>query len=292
MNSIVFITTIFPASEKYLDDFFLSLENQIEKKFDVLVINDGVDNIIFYFKKYSSLNLIEFKSHQSPAKNREFGIKKAKELKYKKLLWGDSDDFFPNNRISEIIKLLTIHNFVVNDLYVSRNGVVKKKLLGKHYQEGIYNIEDILDKNIIGFSNLALNAEIIPDNIDFSKDLIAVDWFFATILLLNNNSFYFTDRTFSYYRQHKKNTIGANNKLGIENIKLEIKVKLLHYSNLLSYLKEDVVWSKVLLEKKIELIALRDKILEPDFFEHYQNKLKNNSNKAFTGWWNNILTNK
>ena len=85
-------------------------------------------------------------------------------------------------------------------MYVSRNGVVKKKLLGKHYQEGIYNIEDILDKNIIGFSNLALNAEIIPDNIDFSKDLIAVDWFFATILLLNNNSFYFTDRTFSYYR--------------------------------------------------------------------------------------------
>ena len=69
-------------------------------------------------------------------------------------------------------------------------------------------------------------------------------------------------------------------------------MKLLHYSNLLSYLKEDVVWSKVLLEKKIELIALRDKILEPDFFEHYQNKLKNNSNKAFTGWWNNILTNK
>ena len=50
--------------------------------------------------------------------------------------------------------------------------------------------------------------------------------------------------------------------------------------------------TKVLLEKKIELIALRDKILEPDFFEHYQNKLKNNSNKAFTGWWNNILTNK
>ena len=69
-------------------------------------------------------------------------------------------------------------------------------------------------------------------------------------------------------------------------------MKLLHYSNLLSYLKEDVVWSKILLEKKIELIALRDKILEPDFFEHYQNKLKNNSNKAFTGWWNNILTNK
>ena len=90
----------------------------------------------------------------------------------------------------EISKLLDSYNIVANDLHFYENGKIKKNLFGNLYEEGLYNLDDIIDKNIIGFSNLGVNSKIIPDNINFSDDLVAID-FFATILLLNNNEFFF-----------------------------------------------------------------------------------------------------
>ena len=68
MNDIVLVTTIFDASIKYLDDFFKSLEIQSENKFDVLVVNDGVEKFDLFKNKFSDLNIIEFNCSKSPAK--------------------------------------------------------------------------------------------------------------------------------------------------------------------------------------------------------------------------------
>ena len=290
MNNIILITTIFPASIDYLDDFFTSLENQIEKNFDVLVVNDGIKNFHFFQKKYFNLNLIEFKSHKSAAKNREVGINKAKELKYKKIIWGDSDDFFPKNRILEISKLLDNHNIVVNELNLYVNEKFEKALLGKFYKNGLYRIDDIIDKNIIGFSNLAVKSEIIPDKIDFDDDLIAIDWFFATILLLKNNYFYFTNTTSSFYRQHDKNLIGANTFIDIEKIILGINVKLVHYNNLTTHTINNSKFNKLFNKKYKEIEELKAKMLESGFAEIYKSKIKNKTNQSFNGWWSEIIS--
>ena len=123
------------------------------------------------------------------AKNRQVGISLAKNRKYKKIIWGDSDDFFPENRIYEISKLLDSYNIVANDLHSYENRKIKKNLFGNFYEEGLYNLDDIIDKNIIGFSNLGVNSKIIPDNINLVMIWLQLT-VFATILLLNNNEFF------------------------------------------------------------------------------------------------------
>ena len=290
MNNIVLITTIFPASKDYLDDFFTSLENQIEKNFDILVVNDGIKNFTFFKKKYSNLNLIEFKSHKSAAKNREAGINKAKEFKYEKIIWGDSDDFFPKNRILEISKLLDKHNIVVNELLLYVNEKFEKTLLGIFYKNGLYKIDDVIDKNVIGFSNLAVKSEIIPDKINFNDDLISIDLFFATTLLLNNKYFYFTNTTFSFYRQHDKNLIGANTFIDINKIMLGIKVKLAHYKNLTSHTINNSKFNKLFNKKYKEIGELKVKMLESGFAEIYKSTIKNKTNQPFIGWWSEIIS--
>jgi len=292
MNDIVLVTTIFDASKKYLDDFFKSLEYQSENKFDVLVVNDGVEKFDLFKDKFPNLNIIEFNCSKSPAKNRQVGISLAKNRKYKKIIWGDSDDFFPENRIYEISKLLDSYNIVANDLHSYENGKIKKNLFGNLYEEGLYNLDDIIDKNIIGFSNLGVNSKIIPDNINFSDDLIAIDWFFATILLLNNNEFFFTKKTYSFYRQHENNTIGANNNIDITKINFSLKTKLIHYHNLILQTKENRKFNKLFKEKFCDLKNLKNKLLDSDFEEYYKLKINSKLDQKFYGWWGEILTNK
>ena len=292
MNDIVLVTTIFDSSKKYLHDFFKSLEYQSENKFDVLVVNDGVEKFELFKNKFPDLNIIEVKCNESPAKNRQVGISVAKNRKYKKIIWGDSDDFFPENRIYEISKLLDSYNIVANDLYSYENGKIKKNLFGNLYEEGLYNLDDIIDKNMIGFSNLGVNSKIIPDNINFSDDLIAIDWFFATILLLNNNEFFFTKKTFSFYRQHDNNTIGANNNIDITKINFVLKTKLIHYHNLILQTKENRKFNKLFKEKFFDLKNLKNKLLDSDFEEYYKLKIKSKLEQKFCGWWSEILTNK
>ena len=50
-SSTAFLTTVFPSCKQYLDDFFKSLSNQTDSDFDVIVINDCLEDFIFFIKK-------------------------------------------------------------------------------------------------------------------------------------------------------------------------------------------------------------------------------------------------
>jgi len=209
MKSVAFLTTIFPMEEQFLIDFFDSLNGQTYDNFDVIVVNDGYDNFYDVKMKYQNLSIIELSCSGTPAKNREYGINYCIDNKYDILIFGDSDDYFSNNRITKSVKLLSDHEIVVNDLTTfDKIGIIQHKYISNRVKNNsIINYSFIKDKNIFGMTNTAINLNIL-DKVKFDDSLVAVDWFmFKDLLKLGHNAI-FTNEIISYYRQYSDNTIG------------------------------------------------------------------------------------
>jgi|GEM_PF-443836 len=292
-SDTAFLTTIFPAADPYLDEFFSSLTNQSSQDFDVIVLNDNYSNLTSFQERYRTLNIIEIPVNHSPAKNREVGIKKAVELCYRKLVFGDSDDFFQENRIKETQLALDSADFIVNDLAIFN----KYETISHYLSRNISDIDSfskrILHSNICGFSNIGINTSIIPSLFEFPQDMVAVDWYFSSIILLNCNiRTAFLPQTQTFYRQYEDNTIGMSAKFDSKSIMKSIEVKMKHYNALLLTCKTnslDGISEKI--EKEIDLIyKLQDGLEDKGYLEKYCCSINKYYKDIFTGWWSEILS--
>lgn len=237
MNKIAFLSFVFPSIEKYLDDFFVSLERQTIRGFDLYIINDGLKDFDNYKKKYSGLNIIEINYvNSNKVKVREFGINFVLKKRYKFIVLGDADDYFAENRVECTVSYLKNNDIVINELNLvdEKKDLIKGQYLSKRIANGHdVSYSFILDKNICGFSNGAIKGELV-DRVKFKANLVAVDWFFFSVLLLKRYKAIFTNETITYYRQH------SNNLVGIKGLKKNAvfrmaEIKLAHYQALSQY---------------------------------------------------------
>lgn len=293
LSDTVFLTTIFPVSEEYLNVFFSSLQKQTTKKFDVLVVNDGITNFALYKEKYFNLNILEIISKKSPAKNRQIGIKKCVELGYKNIIFGDSDDYFSDNRIYESIRSLENNDIAINELNIFYHNNKINDFFLKHLKNTNSLDDNFLVSNVFGFSNISIRTEIIPSIVDIDNELIAVDWFFMTTIFLQKKyRIKFLKDVKTYYRQYSYNTIGLSLKLTEQKLNLGLKVKREHYSSLINYCKKNNL-SKYYItfnDKLSEINDLNTKLIDPSFKKRYIEIVNLNIEKIFTGWWSEIIT--
>ena len=279
-NKICVLTTVFPVSEPYLKKFFISLLNQTYKQFDVLVFNDGVNHISI---KNPDLNIIEFIVGFSPAKNREYAIKKALEMGYSSLIFCDSDDFIEENRVEVVVNQLKSYNIVCNDIHLFYKDKTLKNYFSSFIHSGTITWERLIDSNILGFSNTAFNTQIINTDFVFSEDLIAVDWYFFTLITYySKETVIFTNKTASFYRQHSQNTIGMREILTDEKLLLGLQVKLNHF-------KELSAISSIFENKLTEYEQLKKRLENKKFKNTYLQVINDNFKDIFKGWWSEIL---
>ena len=277
-KKIAFLTTIFPMCDSHVHDFFRSLSEQTWSDFDLVIINDGFGDLSELKEKYKKLNIIELSSAYSIAKNRESLIKYAHYNAYDVAIFGDADDYFSKNRIEVSLSLLLENDIVVNDLTTfSKDEVLEMNVFSNRLSNfSSIQIDYIKDKNIFGLSNTAINLSILNDSIiSFEKDLIAVDWYFFTCLLLKNYKAIFTNEIVTFYRQHSSNTVGMC-AVTKESIARALDVKLIHYKNLINKSDEFLVEY----ENTIRLIELvsDDKNMKIIY-------LKNKQKKFPPLWW-------
>jgi glycosyltransferase involved in cell wall biosynthesis len=231
MNRVAFLTTVFPMDLVYLKEMLDSLVVQSFTDFDLVVVNDGFGEFSEFTQAYSDkLNFIELEGITNPAKNRELGINYCIEKGYEYLIFGDSDDIFSSSRIQLSLEKLQQFDIVVNDLTLfNSHGILEEHYLSNRVKsDEQIEFNFIKNKNLFGLSNSAIRLEGITP-IKLPAELIAVDWYLFSSLLLNNNrKAVFTNKTVTNYRQYDGNLVGLK-RLNEESFQRGLKVKQQHY---------------------------------------------------------------
>lgn len=256
MQKVAFLTTVFPTNEQYLCSFFDSLQEQTYKNFDIVVVNDGCKDFQENITAYNELNIIELKHSNTAAKNREHGINYCIKNNYDILVFGDSDDYFEKNRVEKSLELLKENDIIVNDLSLFEDeNIYEEKYLSHRLDNlALIDLEFIKDKNIFGLSNTAIRLKGL-EKITIPNDLIAVDWYFFSVLLCKGKKALFTNETISYYRQHQENIVGLK-KLDEAYFKKAMDVKRKHYKAL---------------KEKVEGCIELDGLLDINYNDSFQN---------------------
>lgn len=238
MKNILFGTVIYPQSIPYLDDFLNSINNQTYKDFDLLVINDGIDRGIVNHK-FQILNrkarIFHNDQAMSPVNLRIYLLEKAKEVDADILIFGDSDDWFSDDRVEDVVDSFGKFKemgFVYNDLYLESNELAFPKV-----QDKIDNVECIEHYNFLGLSNTAVRMNLLEGS--FIKSLqesnsFVFDWYFFSRLLLDGRKGIKAKNAKSIYRIYDNNYVGIQ-KDDADSVNKEVAVKLNLYKLLKKY---------------------------------------------------------
>ena len=291
-NEAVVIGIVYPGVEAYLNDYFKSLDEQLFKDFDVIIYNDGLDSkkASIYPCIYENLNIriIDVNGKYTPAQIREYAILNAK-LEYHYLIFTDADDYISHDRINKSIEYLYKYDFCYNNMYLidekSNNIHDYPYFKNKSNPRIVNDFKDLLTRNFCGLSNTAINLM----KLDFSSfqipsDIIAVDWWLFSYLLINGYVGYYIEDTYTYYRQHSQNTVGASEAIDEKQILKGIDVKLLHYEKLLEYIPSK--YDADIREELYSIIGLKSRIKDKDYFNSYIDAV-NSSDKEYM-WWESI----
>jgi len=269
------LIVVYPGTETFLSDLVRSLENQTTKDFDVLLVNDGMDEVTL-MHEFKNLQTKVLSSVGSIAGNREVGINYAIEQGYDALVFCDADDFYEKNRVEHSLEMLQKYDIYANDLtLVDESGdVLLEKYLSKAMREEAKKLSlgIIREKNMLGLSNTAIRLKDLAP-IRIPKEIKVVDWYLFTKLLSLVKTAYFDNKTTTYYRQHSQNIVGLK-KFTVEQYRAQLEVKLLHYRNL----SDDAIY-KNLYEKYLPLRQLTDEQIESIIAK---------SDKELPLWWEEI----
>lgn len=293
-NNTAFLTTIFPKSIEFLIDFLDSLSKQTNQQFDLLVVNDGVEEFNRYAEKFPELNIIEITSCKNPVENRIVGLKQVIKSGYENLIFGDSDDYFKKNRVELAKKALKKNDIFVNDLSIARNDHVLDNVFGSKIYKSTSFEALILQSNIFGLSNTAINVSVLSKiDLKIPNHIIAFDWFlFSILIVLEERTVCFSSDTSTYYRQHNNNTIGLHFKLDQESFHNELEIKKTHLHEMKNYcLMNNQIDNSLIFDKELKSIQeLEIQINHNSELPKYLKIVNNNIEAIFNGWWSRILT--
>ncbi|GAI25326.1 unnamed protein product, partial [marine sediment metagenome] len=148
---------------------------------------------------------------------------------------------------------------------------------------------DIIDKNIIGFGNSGVKVKKL-DNLYIPKEILAVDWWIYSILLLNSCKGRYISKAINYYRQHENN-LGTSTNLNKNKLLNGVRLKQIHYENLLTYCKNHKIKeaTKIYYKKLGEINELDKYIQNDSFCRRYIEVINKNFSEIYNGWWSEIL---
>lgn len=240
---IVFGSVVYSEALEHLDKFLDSINKQIYKKFDILIINDNIDSATLQqrLKKivFNNISIIdETQSSKTPAQLRILLLLEAKKRGYDLLILGDCDDTFSKNRVYNIKECYLKNKeyaFYYNDL-ILQNG----ELAIQDMPDWTCSIDDILQYNYLGLSNSAINMnKLCLDWIMSLKECesFVFDWYLFSRMLIMDLQGMHVKGAYTIYRIHQGNFVGLN-RCNKEMIAKELVVKKQHYKSLQKYSKK------------------------------------------------------
>ena len=150
---------------------------------------------------------------------------------------------------------------------------------------------DIIDSNYLGLGSTGLKVKNLKE-INIPSDIVAVDWYLFTILLLKGFNGERVNNASVYYRQHSNNTVGGLKHLDRERLFKGIDIKEKHYYYIYTFCLENN-YESVAKEYEIkyqEMLELKLFLQESINLEKYINSININLNTVYKGWWSEIMS--
>ena len=282
------IAVIFEKVKPYINKYMDSIICQSTKEFDLLILNDGFEGKIP--NNLANNQLINITNHQTPAEIRQFGINYAIENNYKVVIFTDADDYYSKNYVESLIEGLKKSDFVYSNITPVDNNSVKTNSYFVLPNE-LNRYQQIIKHNFIGLGCSAIRSEIIKQ-IKFPSDIIAVDWYLYSILLLNGYHGTFIDASTVYYRQHLNNVVGGIKQLDSARLFSGISTKEKHYHHIRKYCIENSYESAAeeYEAKYRQIIELKLFLQDRKILEKYINYINANLSTLYKGWWSEIIS--
>jgi len=289
-NLLTFV--VYRGVEKYLRDLLKTISSQTSKDFDIFVVNDGAhysfDNL------YDSINRFEILSvsFQTSSENRKSCIDYAKQNDYENIVFCDADDLLESNYIEEILCGLRSNEFVFCDLHPFKREIseINISFLSKYLSAKKLSLNDVIDRNLIGLGHSGIRVKTLID-IHLPANLIAVDWYIFSNMLLRGSVGKFIDKPLVHYRQTDSNSVGIIKKVSKKSISYGAKVKEIHYKEMYFNCSEKNSSEKEMYFSKLKDITNLISYLEnPSYFDQYIKIINNNISILYCGWWSEILT--
>lgn len=294
-SKVVVVGFLYPGVEQYVKDYLLSISKQSFSDFDLYLYNDGCDTawINKVMKEYSIIKIILQNTTPgvSPATLRELAILELKN-QYDFIIFSDTDDFHGENRIQMSYGALQNYNFCYNNMYlIDHNGLLldhesyyKNKnnpMILNHYDQLLYG-------NYCGLSNTGICVKTTDlSELRIPSNLIAVDWWIYSMLLIKGFEGCFINNAYTYYRQYDNNTVGGSQRLTPQKVHMGIKIKKDHYRLLQEFYPSD---NNLKINAEYEQIVLMEEIIKDETILRQYINNANKDDKEYS-WWEKIRYN-
>ena len=277
----VIVTVIYPQVMQFCSDFVSSVNQQSDRNFDLLIVNDSVE-CPEAILEHLQVDWFLLDATGTPAQLRKFAIHHAVEKNYDIIIFADADDVMGKNRV-EVVKQYLINNKIIfNELKLFHDCINKAApYLSKRFIDGdIVTLQDLDNSNCMGLSNTSLKTEVIRDILNLIPDNIKVfDWLFFNRVLAVGYEAIFTSKTTTYYRQHHNN-MAAPFTLTNDSIIKAVEFKFDHFCSL----RDLGPWYE---KQAIAFGQLREILKEDSFIVQYCEAVRKNSSK-YPLWWEPI----
>lgn len=266
---IAFGTVVYPSALGYLNEFANCINEQTYKSFDLIIVNDNVDDTLLkaHLENVNvNYSIVSVHKKRTPADLRVDLIRQSKLRGYDLLILGDIDDLFDENRVLEIVK------FYINDnsfsFYYNELLLFDRTRALKAFPERTESLKNIIQYNYLGLSNNSINLKSIT--VDFIDSLygctsFVFDWYLFSRIICEGGRGVFVENAITYYRIYAGNYAGVSNE---EQLKKELEIKIKHYELMRNY---NSIYTDLL-----------DKLLIVDV-----TKIKSSDSPTY--WWNNII---
>lgn len=230
-------TVIYKQAYPYLQDLLTSVDNQSDKDFDLLIINDNytkeeleevetqirntVHGINIHIEDISEKKL-------SIAGTRIEMLRIAKKLGYEGIVLVDADDTIAPSRMASYKQAFELDKdkvFFYNKFVTEKGEDVFKSL-----PKTVTSIKAVAQCNFLGLSNTGIRLSSLTDAFldSLNEGAVAVfDWYLFSRIILDIGSGACVENADTIYRIYEDNTAGTT-----RDLSKEYAVKATHYSNL------------------------------------------------------------
>ncbi|MBW2063913.1 MAG: hypothetical protein JRJ03_03150 [Deltaproteobacteria bacterium] len=222
------------------------------------------------------------------AQKREYGFSQAVERGFKEIILSDVDDLYSGKRIEVLSSRLGRKKFVINDLLVEAGGR-EHRVLDENRTPTYISFESLMRANLAGFGNSAIEPGILHDVFPIPQDIIAVDWWMATVSSILHGDIEFINQPLTRYRQHSRNIIGMGKGTSKERIKTGLRVKEAHYRGLEGNRKLPKAYRSVFKDLKRETEELEEKLTDPEKMERYVQEVNEYLKGRIPLWWEDVV---